>query len=146
MVLDEKFHAAFVRDITLGLEYLHTSPIGYHGSLTPWACVIDRNWSVRLTDFGIANPLERWEKEGAVTIEQAQSDDDKSQAAQRTSPLYCAPEMLKNREQNRRRRMDQKWIAQSSSRRQAGDIYAFGMVMYEILFRAMPYPQCTDIS
>lgn len=62
------------------------------------------------------------------------------------APLYCAPEMLKNREQNRRRRMDQKWIAQSSSRRQAGDIYAFGMVMYEILFRAMPYPQCTDIS
>ncbi|KAH7725937.1 Protein GCY-23 [Aphelenchoides avenae] len=42
--------------------------------------------------------------------------------------------------------MDQKWIAQSSSRRQAGDIYAFGMVMYEILFRAMPYPQGTDIS
>lgn len=54
--------------------------------------------------------------------------------------------MLKNREQNRRRRTDQKWIAQSSSRRQAGDIYAFGMVMYEILFRALPYPQGTDIS
>jgi serine/threonine protein kinase len=33
MVLDEKFHAAFVRDITLGLEYLHSSPIGYHGSV-----------------------------------------------------------------------------------------------------------------
>jgi hypothetical protein len=68
-----------------GLEYLHMSPIGYHGSLTPWACVIDRNWSVRLTDYGIANPLERWEKDGAITIEKLKSDDDKSQAAQRTS-------------------------------------------------------------
>lgn len=70
VVLDEKFHGAFVRDITLvllkekrslqGLEYLHASPIGYHGSLTPWACLIDRNWMVKLTDYGIANPLERF--------------------------------------------------------------------------------------
>uniref|UniRef100_A0AC34QKF2 Guanylate cyclase n=1 Tax=Panagrolaimus sp. JU765 TaxID=591449 RepID=A0AC34QKF2_9BILA len=146
MMLDEKFHAAFVRDITLGLEYLHLSPIGYHGSLTPWSCVIDRNWSVRLTDFGISNPLERWEKEGAITIEALQNDDDKSQAAQRTSALYCAPEFLKNKEQNRIRRMDQKWMMQSGGRRQAGDIYAFGMVMYEILFRALPYPIGTDIN
>ena len=54
--------------------------------------------------------------------------------------------MLKNRESNRRRRMDQRWIAQSQNRRQAGDIYAFGMVMYEILFRALPYPEGTDVN
>ncbi|KAK6043260.1 ligand-binding protein, receptor family [Cooperia oncophora] len=52
MVLDAKFHGAFIRDITLGLEYLHSSQIGFHGSLTPWACLIDRNWMVKLTDFG----------------------------------------------------------------------------------------------
>lgn len=84
MVLDEKFHAAFIRDITIGLEYLHLSPIGYHGSLSPWSCMIDRNWSVRLTDYGIANPLERWEKAGWISIEGVKTDDDKSQAAQRT--------------------------------------------------------------
>ncbi|KAI6221063.1 Guanylate cyclase [Aphelenchoides besseyi] len=127
MVLDEKFHAAFVRDITLGLEYLHLSPIGYHGSLTPWACLIDRNWSVRLTDYGIANPLERWEKQDAISVDALISDDDKSQAAQQTSVLYCAPEMLKNREQNRVRRGDQKWLTQTQARRQCADIYAFGM-------------------
>lgn len=107
MILDEKFHAAFVRDITLGLEYLHSSPIGYHGSLSPWSCVIDRNWSVRLTDYGIANPLERWEKHGSISIDVIQADDDKSQAAQRTSALYSAPELLKNRESNKQRRNDQ---------------------------------------
>lgn len=32
--------------------------------------------------------------------------------------IYCAPEMLKNREQNRRRRMDQNWVQQSIARRQ----------------------------
>ncbi|KAI6175896.1 Guanylate cyclase [Aphelenchoides bicaudatus] len=146
MVLDEKMHSAFVRDITLGLEYLHSSQIGYHGSLTPWSCVIDRNWSVRLTDYGIANPLERWEKHGSIIIEALQSDDDKSQAAQRTSALYQAPEMLKNRESNKQRRSDQRWIAQTQARRQAGDIYAFGMLLYEIMFRSLPYPEGTDLT
>lgn len=41
--------------------------------------------------------------------------------------------------------MDQKWLMQSHARRQASDIYAFGMVMYEILFRALPYPVGTNI-
>uniref|UniRef100_A0A0M3HPB8 guanylate cyclase n=1 Tax=Ascaris lumbricoides TaxID=6252 RepID=A0A0M3HPB8_ASCLU len=144
--LDAKFHAAFVKDITLGLEYLHASPIGYHGSLTPWACLIDRNWMVKLTDFGIANPIEKWEKQGLITVDALTSDNDKSGASQRTSALYCAPEMLKNRETNRRRMMDQSWVKQSQARRQSGDIYAFGMVMYEIIFRALPFPEGTDIN
>ncbi|KHN83316.1 Atrial natriuretic peptide receptor 2 [Toxocara canis] len=144
--LDNKFHAAFVRDITLGLEYLHASPIGYHGSLTPWACLIDRNWMVKLTDFGIANPVEKWEKQGLIIVDALKSDDDKTQAAQRTSALYCAPEMLKNREVNRRRLMDQSWVKQTQAARQSGDIYAFGMVMYEIIFRALPFPEHTDIN
>lgn len=59
-----------------------------HGSLTPWSCVIDRNWSVRLTDYGLANPLDRWEKEGSISISVLASDDDKSQISQRTSNIY----------------------------------------------------------
>uniref|UniRef100_A0A914RHN3 Protein kinase domain-containing protein n=1 Tax=Parascaris equorum TaxID=6256 RepID=A0A914RHN3_PAREQ len=54
--------------------------------------------------------------------------------------------MLKNRETNRRRMMDQSWVKQSQARRQSGDIYAFGMVMYEIIFRALPFPEGTDIN
>jgi guanylate cyclase len=64
---------------------LHQSSIGYHGSLTPWACLIDRNWTVKLTDYGIADPLERWQKQGSIIIEAPKSDDDKSGAGQRTS-------------------------------------------------------------
>ncbi|PIO61031.1 hypothetical protein TELCIR_17458 [Teladorsagia circumcincta] len=78
-VLDEKFHAAFVKDITMGLEYLHLSTIGFHGALTTWATLIDRNW-------------------------------------------------------------------QTLEKRRSADIYAFGMVMYEILFRNLPYSDKTDIS
>uniref|UniRef100_A0A1I7WIW4 guanylate cyclase n=1 Tax=Heterorhabditis bacteriophora TaxID=37862 RepID=A0A1I7WIW4_HETBA len=160
VVLDNKFHGAFVRDVTLGLEYLHSSSIGYHGSLTTWACLIDRNWMVKLTDYGtpyltkilqfigIANPLERWEKQGSITTELLKEGDDegKSGSSQRTSILYQPPEMLKNREANRLRRTDQTWVKQTQARRQMGDIYAFGIVMYEILFRALPFPSSTNIN
>ncbi|KAL3124922.1 hypothetical protein niasHT_001815 [Heterodera trifolii] len=146
VTLDAKFHAAFVRDITLGLEYLHMSPIGYHGSLTPWSCLIDRNWMVKLTDFAIANCMERWEKSGYISKETLKDGEDRSGATQLTNVLYCAPELLKNREQNRRRGMEQMWMKQSASRRQAGDIYAFGIVMYEILFRGLPFPDGTDLA
>uniref|UniRef100_A0A914M209 guanylate cyclase n=1 Tax=Meloidogyne incognita TaxID=6306 RepID=A0A914M209_MELIC len=164
MTLDEKFHAAFVRDITLGLEYLHLSKVGFHGLLSPSTCVIDRNWSVRLTDFGLATMLERWQKEGQIQPYKAEEEEEVVKEKRRGSKekscptafdrrglkanynIYCPPEMLKNREQNRRRRMDQSWIQQTVMRRQAGDIYAFGIVMYEILFRDLPFPRNVDLS
>ncbi|KAI6173196.1 hypothetical protein M3Y98_01056200 [Aphelenchoides besseyi] len=85
--LDTQFHAAFIRDITLGLEYLHASAIGYHGSLTPWSCLIDRNWMVKLTDYGIANPLEKWEKQGSIAKETLLDGNESSGALQATSIL-----------------------------------------------------------
>ncbi|CAJ0929082.1 unnamed protein product, partial [Mesorhabditis belari] len=146
ITLDAKFHGAFVRDIVGGLEYLHASPIGYHGSLTPWSCLIDRNWMVKLTDYGIAEPLERWEKAQSISKDDLKNDEDRSQATQKTSALYDAPEMLKMREKNKQRRMDQDWNRQTQARRQFGDIYAFGMIFYEIMFRALPFPENTDIN
>ncbi|KAE9421815.1 hypothetical protein Angca_003069, partial [Angiostrongylus cantonensis] len=148
IVLDGKFHGAFVRDITSGLEYLHTSPIGYHGSLTPWACLIDRNWMIKLTDFGIASSLERWERKGLISTESLKEDDEdgKSGSLQKTSVLYQSPELLQNRAINRDRGAEQKWLKQVQSLRQMGDIYALGMVMYEILFRGIPFPSSIDID
>ncbi|KAF8371533.1 gcy-23 [Pristionchus pacificus] len=146
MVLDSKFHGAFVRDISLGLEYLHSSVIGYHGSLSPWSCLIDRNWMIKLSDYGIANALERWEKAMAISTETLKEGDDMSAATQKTSILYNAPELLKNRESNRLRTSEQAWMKQSQARRQSGDIYSFGMVMYEILFRSLPFPSHTDVA
>ncbi|GMR46851.1 hypothetical protein PMAYCL1PPCAC_17046, partial [Pristionchus mayeri] len=141
---DSKFHGAFIRDIVGGLEYLHASPVGYHGSLTPWSCLIDR--MVKLTDYGVAEPIERWEKNQWITVDELKSDEDKSNAKQKTSALYDAPEMLKMRENNKQRRMDQYWQRQTFARRQLGDIYAFGMIMYEIIFRALPFPDSQDVT
>ncbi|KAL6739783.1 hypothetical protein Aduo_013196 [Ancylostoma duodenale] len=146
ITLDQKFHGAFIRDILAGLEYLHASSIGCHGALSTWSCLIDRNWMIKLTDYGIADPLERWEKQQAINVEALKDSDDKTQATQATSALYEAPELLKNREKNRLRRMDQDWMKQTQARRQLGDIYGFGIIMYEIIFRALPFPDTTDIT
>lgn len=64
--------------------------MGYHGSLTPWSCLIDRNWTLRLTDYGIANILEKWQKRGVIGIEALKKNshdenDDRSAATQKTS-------------------------------------------------------------
>ncbi|CAJ0602166.1 unnamed protein product [Cylicocyclus nassatus] len=145
IALDQKFHGAFIRDILNGLEYLHAS-IGYHGALSTWSCLIDRSWMIKLTDYGIADAVERWENEQAISVDALKGDDDKTQATQATSALYEAPELLKNREKNRGRRMDQDWSKQTQGRRQLGDIYGLGVIMYEIIFRALPFPDGTDIS
>ncbi|KAK6057497.1 hypothetical protein COOONC_04989 [Cooperia oncophora] len=113
IALDQKFHGAFIRDILAGLEYIHASAIGCHGALSTWSCLIDRNWMIKLTDYGITDAIERWEKQQAVSVTGLENSDDKTQAKQATSVLYEAPELLKNREKNRLRRVDQDWTKQT---------------------------------
>jgi hypothetical protein len=57
----------------------------------------------------IPNSIERWEKAGSVAKETLLDGDEKSGAIQATNILYCAPELLQNREQNKRRAMNQNW-------------------------------------
>lgn len=142
-VMDEKFHGAFVRDITLGLEYLHSSPIGFHGGLTSWTCLIDKNWMLKLTDYAVGDSLKRWEKHGRINCK---VDNESEKQWQQMASLYIPPEMRAANEKNRTKRMDQKWQGQSILRRQQCDIYAFGVIIYEILFRSLPYDEKIDLT
>ncbi|VDK25019.1 unnamed protein product [Anisakis simplex] len=88
---------------------------------------------------------------GIISVEALREDNEgstieKSGSQQKTSVLYCAPEMLRTSESNRRRGIEKNWVQQTMVRRQAGDIYGFGMIMYEILFRSLPFPDKTDIT
>uniref|UniRef100_A0A914WE67 guanylate cyclase n=1 Tax=Plectus sambesii TaxID=2011161 RepID=A0A914WE67_9BILA len=142
--LDTKFHGAFIRDIMLGLEYLHSSRIGYHGSLTPWACLIDRNWMIKLSDFGIADCIQRWERQQSIAVA-SDKEEGEINGVQKTGILYCAPEMLRNKEANKRRAADTDWLKQTTARRCMSDIYSCGIIMYEILARALPFPEGEDL-
>uniref|UniRef100_A0A0N5BNP6 Guanylate cyclase n=1 Tax=Strongyloides papillosus TaxID=174720 RepID=A0A0N5BNP6_STREA len=55
--LDMTFKSAFIRDILKGLQYLHKSYVGYHGLLNIQTCLIDANWVLKLSNFGITNIL-----------------------------------------------------------------------------------------
>ncbi|KHJ99524.1 hypothetical protein OESDEN_00505 [Oesophagostomum dentatum] len=55
--IDDLFRSAFLRDILKGLQYLHKSPIRYHGLLLTKHCLVDSNWVLKLTHFGIASML-----------------------------------------------------------------------------------------
>uniref|UniRef100_A0A0K0FA17 Guanylate cyclase n=1 Tax=Strongyloides venezuelensis TaxID=75913 RepID=A0A0K0FA17_STRVS len=144
--LDENFHAAFVRDITSGLEYLHLSTVQYHGSLTPWACLIDRNWTVKLTDYAVCNPIEKWIQQRSIDEEVVKEGENKAAAKQKAHVLYCSPENLNLTEQNNRKNDGKSWEKANLTKRQAGDIYSFGMLIYEILFRALPFSDQISID
>uniref|UniRef100_A0A8R1HJ61 guanylate cyclase n=1 Tax=Caenorhabditis japonica TaxID=281687 RepID=A0A8R1HJ61_CAEJA len=53
--MNETFKSAFMRDIVKGLQYLHKSPIGYHGYLQAATCLIDINWVLKITLYGVSN-------------------------------------------------------------------------------------------
>lgn len=40
-----------------GLQYLHKSPVEYHGLLSCQNCLINENWVLKLTNFGVVNML-----------------------------------------------------------------------------------------
>uniref|UniRef100_A0A8R1DJA3 Guanylate cyclase n=1 Tax=Caenorhabditis japonica TaxID=281687 RepID=A0A8R1DJA3_CAEJA len=141
--MDDKFQGAFVRDITMGLEYLHSCQIGYHGCLSTWSALIDKNWMIKLTDYAVCDSLKRWEKHGSINC---RVDNESEQKWQKLASLYVPPEIRTVNEKNRMRRMDKKWQDLTVVKWQHADIYAFGVVIYEILFRSLPYDERMDLT
>lgn len=44
---------SFARDLVSGMQYLHSTQIGYHGNLKSSNCLIDRWWTLKISDFGL---------------------------------------------------------------------------------------------
>uniref|UniRef100_A0A7E4VDZ2 guanylate cyclase n=1 Tax=Panagrellus redivivus TaxID=6233 RepID=A0A7E4VDZ2_PANRE len=120
--LDETFKSAFLRDILKGLNYLHRSPVGYHGLLTLDNCLIDANWVLKLTNFGITVFLHKLQEEKVLKL---------NGNAHLKPELYqhIAPEFLKNLSLGEFYPMGD----------QQGDVYSFGMILYQIIMRTRPF-------
>ncbi|XP_046736974.1 guanylate cyclase 32E [Diprion similis] len=121
--LDNMFIASLVGDIIRGMIYLHESPVRFHGALSTSNCLVDSRWVVKLADFGLREFKRNAECEPTDIIKKYEG------------LLYRAPELLRSPQ-----------IRQPSIRDyQKGDVYSFGIVLYEIQGRHGPFG-VTDLS
>ncbi|XP_076182973.1 guanylate cyclase 32E [Ptiloglossa arizonensis] len=117
MKLDNMFMASLVGDIIRGMIYLHESVIKYHGSLSTSNCLVDSRWVVKLADFGLHEFKKDAECEPCDVIKRYHG------------LLYRAPELLRSRGT----------LEPTARDYQRGDVYSFGIVLYELQGRHGPF-------
>ncbi|CAB3399460.1 unnamed protein product [Caenorhabditis bovis] len=131
--LGRNFQVSFAKDVVKGLSFLHASPILYHGLLCLQNCLVDSNWTVKLTNFAteqiIADRLAHNEIRPIVRPDDESTDASEQNDIARKKYLQQAPEII-------RELVTAKTLPPGS---QAADIYALGMVLYQILFRVEPF-------
>nr|XP_022903996.1 guanylate cyclase 32E-like [Onthophagus taurus] len=111
--LDNMFVSSLVTDILKGLIYLHDSEIISHGNLRSSNCLIDSRWVLQITDFGL-HEFKAGEDYPDLPLKEERRN------------LYKAPELLRNPDHHPRGT-------------QKGDVYSFGLVLYEIIGRNGPW-------
>uniref|UniRef100_A0A1I7VPB8 guanylate cyclase n=1 Tax=Loa loa TaxID=7209 RepID=A0A1I7VPB8_LOALO len=117
------FDSSDVALLHQGLEFLHASTVGYHGSLTPSQCLIDSHWILKLSGFGLSKLLYKWSIKGSISAK------NKMWLIPNSDLHYYSPEMrrfLKN--------MNEGTVTFNTKQARAADIYAFGIILYEIVF------------
>jgi len=104
-------------EAALGMNWLHCSkPVFIHRDLKTGNLLVDDNWNVKVSDFGLSH------------IKQHQEGVRGSYGAIGT-PLWMAPEVLLNKD------YDEK-----------ADLYSFGIVLWELLTAQDPFPNIETFS
>ncbi|XP_041474147.1 speract receptor-like [Lytechinus variegatus] len=107
--LDEMFIASLVSDIVKGMQHLHNTEIRTHGNLKSSNCVVDSRWVLKITDFGL------------IHFKVGSQPPDMGEYAYYQGLLWKAPEI---------------WEPEGT---QKGDVYSFGIILYEIAHRQGPF-------
>uniref|UniRef100_A0A671P4L7 guanylate cyclase n=1 Tax=Sinocyclocheilus anshuiensis TaxID=1608454 RepID=A0A671P4L7_9TELE len=107
--LDWTFKLSLMLDIVKGMDYLHHSPLHFHGHLSSTSCVVDSRFVLKVTDFGL-NVLRR-------------SDSEKCPGFDHWTGK--APELLRQ--------------SIPANGTQKGDIYSFAIIAQEVVYRRGPF-------
>jgi len=114
--LDPMFISSLIHDLIKGMIYLHNSDLGLHGNLRSSNCVVTSRWTLQVADFGLHEL--RFASETASGCENTLN----------YKLLWRAPELLRNMKEGGQGRGSQK-----------GDVYSFGIILFEIYGRQGPY-------
>ncbi|KAK3910945.1 Receptor-type guanylate cyclase Gyc76C [Frankliniella fusca] len=112
--LDKLFIASLVHDLIKGMLYIHSSVLVCHGNLKSSNCVVTSRWVLKITDFGL-HELRHSAESGSIGEHQYFRNQ-----------FWKAPELLRD-------------SSISIRGTQKGDIYAFAIILYEILGRHGPF-------
>ncbi|XP_055351377.1 atrial natriuretic peptide receptor 1-like [Paramacrobiotus metropolitanus] len=114
---------SFLKGIVEGMCFIQASSVAYHGRLKPSNCLVDQRLSIRLTDFGLKPILDRTIKENV-----SDASNDTVVNTYDRSALYLAPEVLRSGA-----------LPETAAKYYKVDIYAFGIILHQILFRCGPF-------
>lgn len=112
--LDMMFMASLVHDLIKGMLYIHGSILGFHGNLKSSNCVVTSRWVLQITDFGLHD------------LRHCAENDSIGEHQYYRNLFWKAPELL--REPNN-----------SPCGSQKADVYAFAIILYEIIGRRGPF-------
>ncbi|XP_018785415.1 PREDICTED: receptor-type guanylate cyclase Gyc76C-like [Bactrocera latifrons] len=112
--LDDLFIASLIHDLIKGMIYIHNSQLMYHGNLKSSNCVVTSRWMLQVADFGLHELRNCAESESIGEHQHYRNQ------------FWKAPELLRN---------------PHLYGTQKGDVYAFAIIMYEIVSRKGPFGQ-----
>ncbi|XP_064634469.1 atrial natriuretic peptide receptor 1-like [Lineus longissimus] len=112
--LDLLFKRSLIQDLSNGLHYLHSSFLKSHGNLKSSNCVMDSRWMLKITDYGLQR------------LKVGQREDELGDHERYSRLWWTAPELLRQ-------------ALPPPGGTQKGDVYGFGIIVYEITFRRAPY-------
>ncbi|CAL1270052.1 unnamed protein product [Larinioides sclopetarius] len=114
--LDHMFIASLVFDLIKGMIFLHDSDLKVHGNLKSSNCVVTSRWVLQITDYGLGDLTTAAENEIFLNYDHYRK------------LLWKSPELLR-----------QPSLYPKGT--QKGDVYAFAIILYEIILRKGPYGQ-----
>ncbi|XP_045491342.1 receptor-type guanylate cyclase Gyc76C-like isoform X1 [Colias croceus] len=115
--LDNMFISSLVHDLIKGMIFIHTSPLIFHGNLKSSNCVVTSRWMLQVTDFGLHE------------LRYSAENDFIGEHQYYRGLLWKSPELL--------RELDYPNAQVGGT--QKGDVYAFGIILYEIIARRGPF-------
>ncbi|KAI8435113.1 hypothetical protein MSG28_003501 [Choristoneura fumiferana] len=115
--LDQMFISSLVHDLIKGMTFIHSSPLVFHGNLKSSNCVVTSRWMLQVTDFGLHE------------LRYCAENEFIGEHQYYRGLLWKSPELLRELE-------DPNGTVGGT---QKGDVYAFGIILYEIISRKGPF-------